>query len=432
VLAKTLEKIVHKQVSEYLDKFNILNCFQSGFRKGHSTVTTLACVTDAIRESIDNRELSLLILFDFSKAFDRVHHKLLLAKLKHLGFSQSVLAWFDEYLSNRLQQVWIDSNTFSSWAHVGTGVPQGSVLGPLLYILYVNDISLIFKYGKVHLYADDLQYHISFRSGRHNEAVQCATSDAEELSLYARKHNLDLNGAKTQPIFLGSRKYLNMIDTENLQKVSIDGAAVQYCETVLNLGIVMDQTLSWGAHVSYVCKKVFAILSQLRRDAYYLPLSVKKSVVMSLIQPHIDYASVIMSDMNVVYKIRMQRLQNACVRYIFNLPRDAHISQYYQNLTWLKLEEKRKWQVALMLWNVFRNKRPSYLYEKFVFRSSVNARPMRNDYNLLIVPHHRTDKYSKSFLVNACKVWNALKLSEIIHLSYTSYKFKVKNMLLRM
>jgi len=136
-----------------------------------------------------------------------------------------------------------------------------------------------------------------------------------------------------------------------------------------------------------------------------------------------------MSDMNVIYKIRMQRLQNSCIRYIFELPRDAHITQYYEILSWLKVDQRRTLNIALMMWNIIRNKTPLHIYEKFVFRSNVNARSSRQSNALLQVPCHRTEKYNKSFLVNACKVWNSLNLYQLIDLSYATYKVKVKQML---
>jgi hypothetical protein len=382
-----------------------------------------------VRAAIDNREMTLLILFDFSKAFDRVHHDLLLVKMKQLGFSQSALAWFDSYLTNRLQRVCIDRNSFSAWSSISTGVPQGSVLGPLLYLLYVNDISSIFKNGKVRLYADDLQYYITFKIGYQNEAVLKAEEDTNRLVMYAGNHNLHLNINKTQPLILGSRKYLNIIDNEQLPKINIEGVIVPYRETVTNLGVVFDQTLTWGPHVDHVCKKVFSIIAQLRRNAYHLPRAVKKQVINSLVIPHIDYGSVIMCDMNVTYKIRMQRLQNSCIRYIFELPKDEHVTQYYNALSWLKLDQKRTLSIALMMWNIVRNKTPCHLYEKFVFRSNVNVRSSRQSNCMLQVPCHRTEKYSKSFLVNACKIWNSLNLYQLINLSYATYKAKVKLML---
>lgn len=429
VLAKVFEKIVHKQVCDYLNMFNIIENCQSGFRKGHSTISALIQVTDDVRAAIDNREMTLLILFDFSKAFDRVHHELLLVKMKQLGFSLSALSWFESYLTNRLQQVCLDKNLFSLWSLICTGVPQGSVLGPLLYLLYVNDISKIFKNGKVRLYADDLQYYITFKTGYHNEAVLRAGEDTTNLVKYASYHNLHLNIGKTQPLILGSRRYLNMIDSEHLLKINIEGVTVPYRETVMNLGVVFDQTLTWGPHVDHVCKKVFSIIAQLRRNVYHLPLAVKKQVISSLVFPHIDYGSVIMSDMNAIYKIRMQRLQNACMRYIFELPRDSHITPYYEALSWLKLDQRRILNTALMMWNILRNKTPHHLYEKFVFRSSINSRSGRQSNALLQVPYHRTEKYGKSFLVNACKIWNSLNLYQLINLSYATYKAKVKLML---
>lgn len=430
VMAKVFEKIVHQQVSEYLNQFNIINHCQSGFLKGNSTTTALIQVTDDIREAIDQRFLTLLILFDFSKAFDRVQHDLLLAKLKILGFSEHAISWFRSYLSSRLQQVYIDSTLFSDWSVIETGVPQGSVLGPLLYLLYVNDLSNIFIHGKVRLYADDLQLYIKFKNGNHNEAVRNAESEIQRLRRYAAQHNLSLNASKTQPIILGSRRFLNMIDKKSLSSINIDGEVVPYCNTVVNLGVVMDPTLTWGPHVDHVCKKVFSIIAQLRRDAYYLPLAVKKQIICSLVFPHLDYGSVVMTDMNVTHKIKLQRLQNACVRYIYNLPKDSEISTYYRELSWLKVEDKRTLHTSLVLWNILRNKKPHHLFEKYVQRASINERVSRNSQHLLQLPSHRTQKYAKSFFVNSCKIYNKLKLFGYINYSYCTYKHKVKSLIM--
>jgi len=257
-----------------------------------------------------------------------------------------------------------------------------------------------------------------------------AESEIQRLLKYASQHNLYLNASKTQPIILGSRRFLNMIDKDSLLDINIDGEIVPYCDTVVNLGVVMDPTLTWGSHVDHVCKKVFSIFAQLRRDAYYLPLAVKKQLISSLAFPHLDYGSVIMLDMNVTYKNRLQRLQNACVRYIYNLPKDEKITDYYKKLSWLKIEDKRTLHTSLVLWNILRNKKPPHLFGKYVYRSSINERVSRNSQHLLQLPCHRTEKYAKSVTVNSCKIYNNLKLCKYINYSYCTFKSKVKSLIM--
>jgi len=139
--------------------------------KGHSTTTALVRVTDDLRKGIDDRLVNMLVLLDFSKAFDRVHHKLLIVKLRTMGFSEHVLRWINDYLSERWQRVFDGHEYISNWASPETSVPQGSVLGPLLFALYINDISDTLEYSKYHMYTDDVQLCIQFNINNFVNAI---------------------------------------------------------------------------------------------------------------------------------------------------------------------------------------------------------------------------------------------------------------------
>lgn len=166
VLGKVLEKIVHAQVSDFMNEHNLLTPHQSGFRSGHSTITALIKVADDMRLAIDNRLITLLVLLDLSKAFDCVHHELLCAKLKLIGFSDSAVSWFKSYLSCRKHRVYASSTNISDWVDIVAGVPQGSVLGPLLFLIYLIDLPSVLAHCKYHMYADDVQIYLSFPNSK--------------------------------------------------------------------------------------------------------------------------------------------------------------------------------------------------------------------------------------------------------------------------
>ncbi|KAJ1531443.1 hypothetical protein ONE63_000123 [Megalurothrips usitatus] len=404
LLSKVLEKIVHSQVYEYLAQNKLINPLQSGFRPGHSTKTALLKVADDIRLAIDQRKLVLAVLLDFSKAFDKVHHGLLLVKMRKLGFSRSVIKWFYVYLCDRAQRVKLGSDFVSNWDFSDTGVPQGSVLGPLLFLIYCNDISDVISNCTYHLYADDLQLYLNFGVKSVTEAVKLVNADLASVLQYAKCHNLSLNIEKTQPIIYGSNTYLKILQKGS--QISIDNIPVPYKDTVTNLGVIFDQSLSWTPQCVRVINSVFKNLAVVRRNFCYLPFSVRKMICQSFIFPTFDYSAALMTNLSATNCIKIQRAQNSCIRFVTKTPKYEHITPMYKELDLLKFTERRDLIICTTIRSIFKTAAPPYLLQMFTTSSSVNMRRNRQSSHNLVVPIHRTCIYNKSFCVPASRLWN--------------------------
>jgi len=409
LLSKVLEKLVHSQVTEFINVNNILPPLQSGFRKGHNTTTALIKVTDDIRRAIDKRMLTLLLLLDMSKAFDCVHHTLLLTKLKFINFSNSVLLWFKSYLSGRLMRVSVGEEMQSEWTEVKTGVPQGSVLGPLLFAIYLFDLPDILEFCYYHMYADDIQLYLHFPLESYGDTLTQFRTDLLKLNEYLNSHNLVLNINKTQPIVIGSSAYVCQFKHGNSPPLELNGNVIPFQQVVNNLGMLMDPTLSWGEHCNFVINKVFSILPQLRINFSYIPQHVRRTLVQSLIFPHFDYMLPLCTNITQSNLVKLQRAQNACVRFICNVSKFDHITPYYKHLNFLKLEDRQKMIVASMVYKIVHFKSPSYLCHLFQFMPSSSMRT-RSSTMLLKYSTPRTEAFNASFFIRACKLWNSLEL----------------------
>lgn len=423
VLAKAFEKIVHNQITHFVDNSQIISKLQSGFRKGYGTITALLKVTNDIKLAMDKGSITLLSLLDLSKAFDCVQHELLIVKLKYLGFSESACRWLQSYLSNRHFRVYCHELLSSDWDTFITGVPQGSVLGPLLFNLYLYDVTKAINHSNFHIYADDVQLYTHTPTYQLSNTVTLMSEDITNLLKYFKAHNLVLNVEKTQAMILGTCKQLASL--KETPFLSVQGNQIMYSREFKNLGVIFDSNLSWKAHCNLICNRMYATLAQLKRNLPYLPVHVKTLLVQSLMFPHIDYALPLLTGISQDTLLKVQRAQNAGMRFISNTSVTDHITPAYRAHNILKVDERRTMKIGLIIWKIMKFKSPTYMHEIFSPLIIYN-RATRSCNKILKIPSHMSTTYNRSFVVEACRIFNKFKLSEVLHCS----EYTVKNYLL--
>lgn len=407
-LSKIIESVVHKQIIEYLNKSNLFNQFQSGFRAGHSTTTALLKVTEDMRAGMEKSQVTVLVLVDFSNAFNAVDHDLLLAVLEHLNFSTFSLHWFSSYLKGRRQAI-RTAQSFSDWCELDAGVPQGGILSPLLFSLFINMLSS-YLHCSYHFYADDLQLYKHSMAEKVDETIESLNVDLLELQSWSKLFGIQVNPDKCQAIIVGSSRQLCKIDFAELTPLRYNNSVIPFSHTVKDLGLLIDSNLTWSSQINEVSRKFYASLHSVIRFKNFLPLSTKISLVNTLLLPIIDYADICYLDISEEYLNKLDRLLNTCIRFIFGLRKYDHISQYRAKLKWLRIRERRNSRILCLLYSVLNDPNsPSYLKSSFNYVADTHDRNLRSTYSLhLAMPRHTTSFLEKSFGVVAVHLWNEL------------------------
>lgn len=421
IVSKILERVVYDQVESYFKESNLIYDFQSGFRKGFSTDTCLIHLTDYIRRENDRGNVVGMVLLDLQKAFDTVDHAILLMKLHSTGLSQDIIRWFRSYLSDRQQLVDV-SGTFSSTAYVTCGVPQGSILGPLLFLAYVNDMSGVVQ-NKLLLYADDSAILLS---GKDIVTVEKALSDdLQTVSHWLIDNKLSLHLGKTESIVFGSKHKLRSHSSLN---ITCNGTLITSTSAVKYLGVTIDQFLSFNCMAESVIKKAIARLKFLHRKKEYLTQHTKKLLVMSLVQCHYDYAcSVWYSGLTQSLKHKLQVTQNKLVRFILNLEPRAHVGQqHFETLNWLPVNKRVEQIMLCHVFKVKHNLAPDYMDYFFTSQDTVHSYSTRLSQKGGFGLPKVKGAGSKSFSFIGAKLWNDLPSNLTDITKYQSFKVAIK------
>jgi hypothetical protein len=394
-LSKALEMVMRDQIVGFLDCARALDRFQSGFRKCHSTVTALLGVSDDIYRMLDQKMVVALLLLDFSKAFDSVDHELLCRKLvRFFGFSSSAVRFLESYLRRRSQCVFVNG-VFSEFLPVDKGVPQGSVLGPLLFSLFINDLCAVVT-SMYHVYADDFQIYAGDTVDNFARCVERLNADLCRIHQWSLENGLILNAGKTQAMII-CRDRSRLVHP--LPVLSLDGEVIPYSRNVKNLGIIMDERFSWCDQAKIVRRNVGFVLSRLWHFAGVTPILTRKKLVQSLIVPLFLYCDVVYSQSSVGVNSMLNVAFNSCARYIYGIPRGASISAFSRRILGVPLNVYFDLRKTSMIYRLLSTGVPDYLSDRL--------RPARSTRTLnLIMPLYRTSHSSSSFFAQGADRWN--------------------------
>jgi hypothetical protein len=374
---------------------------------------------DNISNSLDNKDYTIGVFLDLSKAFDTINHKILLDKLSYYGIRGLPLIWFTNYLSHRQQ--FVNFNGIHSQMSVITcGVPQGSILGPILFLLYINDIlntSMLFKFI---LFADDTNLIFSEKSL--TSLMQNVNTELHKISVWFKTNKLVLNPNKTKfIIFTSTHKRV----TSDSIKLYIDGLEIEQVQTQKFLGVIINSQLNWQNHINQVCSKMAKAIGIINKIKCFIDAKTRKNLYCTLVLPYINYGNVVWastyhSKLNKVFK-----LQKRMVRIIANVGYLSHTQPLFSKYDILSIFELNKLQTGLLMFKCMKMKSllPQTFQNYFTLNSDIHHYNTRSATEIHII-QPRTNIRKFSFRYSGPHLWNSLPnyLTEI----YSIFQFKNK------
>lgn len=415
VLSKLLERIVCKQICHHINLHNCLPRLQSAYRKHHSTETAvLKIISDALK-CIDNGQVCGFLSLDLSSAFDCVDFDILSRRLhESVGLQGRVHAWLESFVRNRIISVLHGRRT--DFIPTETGVPQGSVLGPILFSLYVSDISnVVGRHGlQAHLYADDILITGAASVKEASNLCSKMASCLDDLKKWLISNRLHLNTDKTQLMWCQSPRRFPKI----AYPIITDEFSVQPQERIKHLGVIIDASLSLESNISQTTSTCFSMLRRIRSIRGSLNNAVVKILVSSLVLNRLEYCISIHAGLPASSLARLQRVLHAAARLVYRATRYDHITPLLNELNWPSIKDRIDFRMGTLVYLIRQGLAPSYLSDDLVETSSVSRRQSLRSATsgLLVIPRCRHPTLGgRTFAVNAVKLWNSLPQEIRLH-----------------
>ena len=401
-----LEHIICKHIRNHLEQNNILTPVQHGFRRGHSTESQLLITLHDLTSRWDKRTQTDMVILDFSKAFDVVPHEKLLDKLTYYGIQGNVHKWISHFLKQRHQCVVVDG-TKSERVHVDSGVPQGTVMGPLLFLLYINDLPSVVS-SQVRLFADDCLLYRTVKSSADQVALQ---KDLEALSVWAKKWGMSFNPSKCFIMSISPKK--DKLD----HLYSLLGVVLAKVPHSVYLGVTIRDDLQWESHIQGITSKAARTLGFLRRNLQSCPPQLRNLAYFALVRSKVEYAASVWDPYLTKDINKIEDIQRRAARFVCNDHRQqSSVTEMLAKLEWTSLKERRE-KSRLSLLNKIVHAKVAIPLDQYLQKSNSRTRAVNSHKFNVFSP--KTEVFRNSFFPRTVKIWNTTPDSIISALETT-------------
>ena len=428
-IAKMIERFVSDQIIKYLEDHAFISIDQSAYLKRHSTQTSLHRVIDDWLEQIHDNSLTGACLLDISKCFDSINHEILLKNLEMYGITGNEIDWFSSYLKNRKQMVFFQEDS-SDFQEVYSGVPQGSVLGPLLFLVFINDVTNFTTEGcALNMYADDV---IIYTSAETSDELQMKLQlCVDNVHQWYNMNRLTVNKKKSAVMVIGSKAQLQSINLDQFS-ISLDSNKIEFVNKAKYLGLLVKDDLSWDDHILQLCKTMNYYVHVLRRLNKIFPKQLLLKIYKSYVQSKLDYGLSIWGCTTEGNLDRVQRIQNFCARimcknYDYINTRGIDLVKSLKIQT---IRQRRDYFLSVLMFKAIHGLAPHYVCNDVTMVVDVHGYNTRSSENMnLYVPKYTKEICKRSFVYKGSMLWNDLpdevKESSSLDAFKSNYRFYI-------